>query len=161
MKIIIIITIILLFGVIGYYQKQRYKKQKEMLLYIKEFVEFYQINVDLYNNNLVEIINKYIIMQNNKNAYFNNIFTKYDNIYIFNTKTIDDYIIYKNIRHELESLFNDIGKRDKNNEIKMLSQAKESIDKAIQDNDSDEKIKGDLYFKIWLAVGIVIAILVW
>ena len=74
MKNFILIIIVFLFCYIGFLIKDKYKKQKVLLEEIKLFVEYFKANMIVFNNNLVDIIGSYKIIQNNKNALSNKLF---------------------------------------------------------------------------------------
>ena len=161
MKIILSSAVILLFGLIGFFYKQKFKEELFMYCYIKKFNKYYQSNITLFKNNIVEIINKYIIMQNNKNANYNKIFIKNNNIFSINKEFLDKYILNKLDSDLIINYFNNLGKYEYNYEIKKLEEFDEFLNLKIKNIEDDIKNKGDLYFKILLAIGAVVAILIW
>lgn len=66
MKYIIIVCVIFISGIIGYIIKLRFRNQKELLCYIKNYLEFLSINIGVYQNDIPTITNNFIIQQNNK-----------------------------------------------------------------------------------------------
>lgn len=161
MKVVLLLVIIFVFALIGFQVKCKYIYQKEMLNYIKSFVEFYELNISIFNNNIVEIINNYIIQQNNKNAKFDKIFLKNNNLYRFNEKLCEIYIYDKDINFAVKSYFDNIGNSNKESECEKNKQFLKLLNSWINKTNEEIKQKGDLQFKLWLAVGVVISIVLW
>lgn len=161
MKIIIIVCVLLVSGLLGYMIKLRYKEQTEFLQFIKNFIDYTLLNIGIYKNNLNDIINNYIIQQNNKSAKYIKIFQKSNNLYYFDLKNINEYVADNCFALELKSFFNNLGKFDKDNEIEKIKNMLLLLNGKIQNSEIQEKEKGDLYFKLALAVGIVISVIIW
>ena len=85
MRLLIFSLIIMFSGLIGYEIKKRYLEQKRFLIYLRSFLDYFQLNISIYKNNISEIINNYLIQQNNKNAKYDKIFLKKHKIYSIQT----------------------------------------------------------------------------
>lgn len=161
MKLVIIVCIIILSGVIGYWIKLKYKNQKDFLVFIKNFLEFALIGVDIYKNNLQEIINNYKFQQKNKNAKYVKIFQKTANPQPFNVNFVDEYIFDSVYLVEIKNFFNCFGKMDKESESEKIKKQITSLESMIKSSEKLEKEKGDLYFKISLAIGVILGVIIW
>lgn len=161
MKIIILLGIIFIFGLIGYSYKLKLKYEYAFFNYIKEFNNFYQSNITLFKNNIVEIINKFIIMQKNKSADYNKLFIKNNNIYSINKEILSKYIIKENDFDMMFDYLNSLGVCEYSYEVDKINKFNNYISAKINNLKEDIKTKGDLYFKLLLAIGAVIAILLW
>ena len=161
MKIILILSIVIIFGLIGYMYKTKLNNEYLFLKYIYGFHEYYVSNISLFKNNIIEIIDKYIIMQNIKNAKYNKLFLKNNNIYKFDKDFMQNYISNKTTLEMIYNYFCIIGtceyeyEKEKNYEFKKL------ISRAIDSAENKIKTDGNLYFKLLLALGAVLAILLW
>ena len=161
MKIFLPLFIIIIFGFIGYAYKSKLNNEYQFLKYINSFYEYYVANLALFKNNIVEIIDKYIIMQNNKNAKYNKIFIKNNNLYNFDKEFLQNNISNKLVSDYLFSYLKNIGtneyeyEKEKNNEFKIYLNSK------IYECDTKIKTDGNLYFKLLLSIGAVVAILLW
>ncbi len=161
MKYILIVSIVIIFGYIGFKQKQKIINQKKLVENIIEYITFYNSNLSVFKTNLFEINSKYIIMQNNKNANNTSFILKNGNLYQYNYEFLKKSLLNLTELNLICTYFNEVGKFDydtekaKSNEIlKVLSGAKQRLQNEI-------KSKGDLYFKLLLAIGAVIAIIIW
>ena len=161
MKIILILSIIMCFGFLGYLYKSRLQYELNFLKYVYSFHQFYSSNINLFKNNLVEIINSYIIMQKNKNAEYNQIFQNNGNIYSYNENFIDNVVKDIDTKKIIIEYFNSLGKA----EYEFEKQKNIDFDKFFQykiDEFSNIcKNKGGLYFKLMLAIGAIVAIVLW
>ena len=161
MKELAIISIVILSGVIGYMQKEKYIAEKNLLIYIKNFLLFYQLNIRVYNNDIVKIIDNYIIKHKNKSANYNNLFYKIKNIY-----QIDKNFLKEKIRNNLafdliSNHLEYIGESDKPSEEERIKSTVDFIDEQIKVVEKDIKQKGDLWFKLSIAIGVAISIIIW
>lgn len=161
MKLFFEILVVFLFGLIGFGVKYKYIAQKEFLLFIKNFVEFLEINILIYKDNIDEIINSYLIQQNNKNAKFVNFFRKNDILSRFDEKLIQIQIYNANIKNYLIAYFSNIGKGNQESEIQNAKHILKIIESGIDKTNEEIKTKGDLYFKIWLAIGVAAGVIIW
>lgn len=161
MKYIIIVCVIFISGIIGYIIKLRFRNQKELLCYIKNYLEFLAVNISVYQNDIPTITNNFIIQQNNKNAKYVKIFQNNNNLYQINTNFIKEYIFDELYILELTSLFKNLGKSDKSNEYEKIKIELSQVDGWINASEKLEKEKGDLYFKICLALGVALSIIIW
>ena len=156
MKIFICLIIFLLAIVFACKYKNHYDYKLVIVQEILAYIEFYDNNISLFKENLIEINNRYIIMQKNKNAkqycFIENYVIKHNkNIEIFNendNRILNDYLsgIGKN-EYEFE-------KEKNKNILNFLNKLQEKIKEEV-------KTKGELGAKIIVAIGAVLAILVW
>ena len=161
MRLVIFVLIILFAGLVGFELKRKYIDQRNFLVYLKEFIEFLNINVSIYKNNLDEIINIYLIQQNNKNAKYSKIFQKNDKIHSFNKEIADKYIYEKDLRLQINLYLSSIGRLNSENECIKTEQINNTLEKYILKSSEDVKNKGDLLFKVCVVIGIVIVIVLW
>lgn len=161
MRVYIYFLIILIFGLIGYEIKRKYIEQKNTLLFFKSFIEYLKLNITLYKSNIDEIINNYKIMQNNKNAKYVNLFLKNSNLNANIVKNINKCIIEKDVKYLIETYFFNLGKENIDGENKKAETILKSINDSLLRINKEIKTKGDLYFKLMLALGIVVVILLW
>ncbi len=160
MKILIGITIVLTTGLLGYSYKLKLNKSFEFLKFIQGFENYYAANVNLFRNDIQEIINNYIIKHKNKNAEFCNIFQKNGNIYQINKELLNKYVI----ENDVDIIYNylsTIGTNDYDYEKEKNNNFKQYIDIAVSKADEVLKQKGNLYFKLSLAFGAILAIVIW
>lgn len=156
-----IILIIVLCGVIGFFVKSKYTNQVKILRELKNYFEFLLVNISIYKNDLSKINNNYLIVQNNKNAKFDNFFRKNNNFCDFNTKNIDEQILREDWRVQIHALILGLGKSDRELECEKLKKMIDYLSEWIVEAERQVKEKGDLYFKIWLAIGVVVGIVLW
>lgn len=161
MKLIIIILVIVIFGLIGNLIKQRYENECLFLRYIEDFVNYYYSNIALFKNNTVEIINNYIIMQENKNANYNNLFLKNGNLYSINDKILSKYILFSGDVLIIKQFLTGIGNNEYEYEIEKIKVFLNFLKRKKEESLLNLKNKGVLYFKIMLSIGAVLAILIW
>lgn len=161
MKLIIFGLIIISFGALGYQLKLKYKKQKETLLELKSFLEFMHLNISIYKNNIDEIIKMYLIQQNNKNAKYINNFLKNNILGENNTKNIENNLYNENIKLAINTYFSNLGKSDLKGECDKCNSLLGQLECWIKETENDLKTKGELFFKIMLAIGVVVVIILW
>lgn len=161
MKICLVIIIIVLFGIIGILYKRKLEDEYYFLKYIQDFNNYFSSNVVLFKNNIVEIIDNYIIMQKNKNANFCNLFLKNGNIYEFNEKILKSYISSNDTKELIKLYFKNLGKNEYSFEKEKLNEFNVILKQKIDESYNNLKNKGDLYFKLLLAIGAIIGILLW
>lgn len=161
MKSLLVVLIIIAFGVIGYKQKEKLINQKKLIDKIKEYVLFYDSNLSVFKNDLTMINSSYINMQNNKSA--NNVLfiLKNDNLYQYNYELLKIKLKNCNELELITSFFRTIGSLEYKDEKTKNSEMINVLKNASMRFDNDIRTKGDLYFKILLAVGAVIGILIW
>ena len=161
MKILLVILIVALSGWVGYRYKLKYIKQLNALKEILNYSNYIKDNLTLFKNNIEEININYINMHKNKNA--NNIQINQNNI-----NNVQNYlqILQKDIfEFELNILiqnyFNQIGKSEYEFEFDKIKNFISVIENKIKIAEENKKQKGDLYFKLSLAVGVVVGVLIW
>lgn len=161
MKYLLMVFVVICFGCIGYAIKKKIINQKILVDEIKSYLIFYQNNLLVFQTNLCDINNRYIIMQNNKSANKYNFILKNSNLYQYNTEFIKNQLNNIIESEIIVSYFNSIGKYDYDTEKNKTSEIIKVVG-SISDKLSKEiDTKGGLWFKILLSLGIVIAILIW
>ena len=161
MRVYVYFFIIIIFGLIGYEIKRKYIEQKNILLFFKSFIEYLKLNITIYKSNVDEIINNYKIMQNNKNAKYVNLFLKNDNLNANIVKNANNCFNDKDIKILIETYFFNLGKEDIVGENKKAEVILKSINDSLAKINKEIKTKGDLYFKLMLALGVVMVVLLW
>ena len=161
MKNLVIVFVVLCFSSMGYLFKQKYKNQKIFLEEIKDFLEYFKANMSVLDSNVIEIINSYKIIQNNKNAKDFNLFQNNENLVEFSAKTLEKHIYNEKIIQILKNYFEDFGSKTHEFELEKLNNILSFLDGFIQKTEDEIKSKGDILFKILIAVGLVFAIVLW
>lgn len=151
----------MIFGLVGYLYKRKLKNEYELLCFIQNFANYYNSNMTLFKCDIVEIINKYKIMQNNKNAKFCNLFLKNSNIYNINQEFLNDYLSNKKDIELIYKYLSECGKNEYEFEKEKNRGFELFIKEAIEISYNCYKEKGGLIFKLLLSIGTVIGILIW
>ena len=158
MKITLVLSIMICSFLIGYNYKNDIKKELELYKYLKLFIDNLKANINLFKSNIIEIIDNFL---KNKNADFNKIFEKKQQIY-----EISSIQLKKILKNEQECLFitnyfSSLGANEYNFEINKTEGFEKYLESKIVEYENTLKNKGELFFKIALSVGAVIAILIW
>lgn len=161
MKILLILSILTMFFLIGYFYKQKVKNNYQFLVYLKNYVLFLKSNISLYKVNMVKITDDFLKLQNEKNAKYNKIFVKNGEIYSVLPENVEYFVQNKEDSLIINSFFEKLGKNDYEYENHKIDKFLIYLDERQKIYFSDIKIKGDLTLKILIAVGLVISILVW
>jgi len=161
MKIVLVLSIIIFFGMLGYKYKKSLKDKTNLLKQIEDYVLFVESNITLFKKNIDEINYNYKIMQENKNA------ENVQNILkITNKNNKIKNILQKHIKDEsvvliILEFFENLGLAEYDFEIEKINRFKCYLDKQIELYELDIKNRGDLFFKIALAIGAILGICVW
>lgn len=158
MKIIFVIAIMILSFFVGYSYKNIIKKRAELYLYLKELNSNLKSNINLFKTNIVEIIDNFLGL---KTAKFNEIFIKNNQIYSISSEKLKKYLDNEQEITTILNYFNSIGSSDYDYELKRFNEFGNYFDDKIAEHSDEIKNKGELFFKIALSVGAVIAILIW
>ena len=161
MKIILISSIIFIFGVIGYLYKNRFIKQLATLKTLKNYLLYFKDNLVLFKNNIEEINFNYIIKHKNKNAKDCLLKLNNRNKYAINLKILQNNIFNNELFLTIEKYFAVQGGSEYVYEEKRLCEFLKTIEREIKHTEDDVKMKGDLIFKLMLAIGAVVSILLW
>lgn len=146
---------------IGYSYKQRFVKEGELLLLIKDYLNYLKTNIVIFKNNIIDINNQYIIMHKNKNANNTKIYLKNNNYIIFNIEKIKNIITNNDVQDVVVNYLEMLGRCEYELERERLNLFLNYIDDELKNNKNNQKEKGNLYFKISLSIGMVLSILVW
>lgn len=158
MKVIFVTSIMVCSFLIGYSYKYKLKEKLNLYFYLRDFFKNIKSNINLFKCNIIEIIDNYIL---NKNAKYNEIFIKNEQIYKISSKNLKKYLMNEQEILILEKFFNDIGSNDYEYELKKFNDFEKYLDDKIIESEKIVKNKGELFFKIALSVGAVFAILIW
>lgn len=161
MKLILISSIIFIFGIVGYLYKNKFIKQLSILKTLKNYLLYFKDNLVLFKNNLEEINFNYIITHKNKNAKDCLLKLNNRNKYAINLKILQNNIFNKELFLTVEKYFVMQGGSEYVYEEKRLDEFLKTIEREIKCTEEDVKKKGDLMFKLMLAIGAVISILLW
>jgi hypothetical protein len=161
MKLFFAVSVVFIFGMLGYKNKKKYINQLNALKELKKYSIFLKDNLYLFKNNVQEINNNYIIMHKNKNANLhqyklNNAQTMYDII-----KILQNYIFDIELNGLINQYFLNLGNSEYGYEIDKLGEFISLLEREILNTEKNLKEKGDLYFKLSLAIGSVLGILIW
>ena len=161
MKIIFVVFIMLLSFIIGYLYRNKIQNELNFLLYLKKFSDYLKSGINLFKNNIVEIIDEFIILENQKNAKFNKIFLKNMQIYNFCLENIENFIYDKQISFTIYNFLKTLGTNEYEYEGEKINSFILFIGSKILEYEKKLKEKGELFFKVALSIGAVISILVW
>ena len=161
MKVVLVLIVIVAFGVVGYLYKQKLKNELNFFKFINEFIEYFKSNMTFFKCDIIEIIDKFIIMQNNKNAKYINLFLKNKNLYIINKDFILKQITNKETVETIYKYLTLCGKSEYDFEKEKNENFKVYINNLIIGSEKIYREKGGLIFKLLLAIGSVIGILIW
>lgn len=145
----------------GYFYKYKLKVENAFLEFLKEFNDFLISNISLFKNNVTSIIDNFIIMQKNKNAKFCEIFEKNNNIYTFNEKIVSKYVKNAADMEFIKVFLNKLGSNDYEFEKQKIEKFGLFLEGKIKAKKEEIKVKADLNFKLLLAIGAVICIIIW
>lgn len=159
MKILLIVCLMIVFGGAGYIYKLKLKSEYLFNCYLLDFVKFYNSNMTLFKNDVVAIIDKFLSTKN-KNAKFDDLFVKCNNIYSFNNKVFEKYLSNSNAQIVNEYL-SSVGKNEYEFEKEKNNNFEKFLNDAINVSKLNFENKGSLYFKLSLAIGAVVCIVLW
>lgn len=159
MKILIVVLVMFCSGFVGYIVKSKYLSQLNLIKDMLDFLSLYKANLSFYHENLHEIILKYNINQKNKDTK-NTLFQLNNGIFVPNYN-IFSKIYNSDIVNLSKDYFSSLGSVDLFNENEKLDKFQKVLEVAYENTKVDLKQKGELWFKICLAVGAVIAIIIW
>lgn len=161
MKILLVILIVVLSGWVGYRYKLKHIKQLNALKEILNYSNYIKDNLTLFKNNIEEININYINMHKNKNA--NNIQINQNNVNNMQNylQILQKDIFELELKMLIQNYFNQIGKSEYEFEFDKIKNFIAVIENKIKIAEENKKQKGDLYFKLSLAVGVVIGVLIW
>ena len=161
MKLLLVMIVVCLCGVIGYKYKMKYVNQLNALKELKKYCLYFKDNLYLFKNNIQEINNNYIIMHKNKNA--NNYQNKLNNTHVMcdYIKILQNNIFNNELNFVIDNYFLCLGNNEYNYEIDKLTEFILVVDREENITEKQLKEKGDLYFKLSLALGVVGGILIW
>lgn len=161
MKIFLISFIVIMSGHIGYLYKTKFIKQQKAIEEFKNYCLYFKDNLLLFKNNIHEIHINYINTHKNKNA--NNVIITLKNVSMYQINL--EYLrkmIYKNeLYFAIEKYICVQGQNEYEYEINKINDLINILNRESELTKEDLKQKGDLYFKLMIAMGVVVAILLW
>lgn len=159
MKMFCVLLVMIVFSYCAYVYKNKFKIKTKILSELIEYIEYYNINISFYKDDIKKINSDYNITQNNKNAK-NTVFIQNNNIKQLNNVVLLKYFNNNEISiisqyFSVMGLYNvDIEKEKSNTVIKYLSELKNKTQE-------DLKTKGEMWFRIILIIGVMISIIMW
>lgn len=160
MKIILCLFILIFFGCIGYGFKYKRKRENDFYNYLSEYASVCKSNISLFKNDIVNITDNYIITQKNKNANYNKIFVKSGNVYQISMDFINKYVTDKKDTEIIYNFLNQLGTNDYEFEKKRIQEFLDYLNGKSKNFENLMK-SADLKFKVMLAVGAVVCIVIW
>lgn len=143
-KIVLIILIIIFTSLIGYFIKFHYINNLNFYIDCKNFIENYINEISFQKSRYQDIVSK---------MKFSEAFTK------FILHDICPYYISNGDKIELISFKESIGKFDIDGEISNSKNYLLKFNNKIQKGKEDIKCRGELYFKLSIVIGLIIAII--
>ncbi len=160
-KYVLMISIVAVFGWVGYSRKKHFIDAKSYVVFIKEYVQFYNANLLVFKNDLEKINNEYIIMQNNKTANNINFSLKNHKIEQFEQEFIKSELKKLNENTLIFNYFESIGAGEYEDELNKNEAILKVLNHLENQLTVDIKQKGELGLKLMLAIGAVVAVVIW
>lgn len=161
MKIILSTLVICLCGSVGIVIKNKIKDKIGFYNFIKSYVVFCYQNISIFKNDLIKITDNFIISKNTKNAKFCKIFAKTNQVYKINAEILKEIMCNDIEVGVIYSYLSSIGKSDYIEMNRSYDAILNFICDKTKEAEDKLKVNGELYFKISLAIGAVLAILIW
>lgn len=161
MKIFLCLIILCASAIYGYNLKRKLKRELNFLEYLKEYANFCLSNISLFKNNLSNIIDNFIIMQKNKNAKYNQLFIKNGDYFKISEDFLSKLILNKNDYGIIYTFLQTVGTNEYDFERQRIENFISYLDVLIAKEKELLKTKADLKFKLVLAIGMVICIVIW
>lgn len=156
MKIVICVLVLICSMIISYFYKKHFENRLEIVNSLINYVEYYDSSISLFKDNLNEINSKYIIMQNNKNANKIQFLSKNNLLLVENVKYFNE-----SDNQIINGYFMNMGKNEYEFEKEKNKNMLDYLSKLKQRVGEEVKQKGELGSKIIVAVGAIIAIIIW
>ena len=161
MKIFCVVFIIITSFFIGKCVQNKYKKEYDFLVYLKNFATFLYSNLTIFKTDIVSVIDNFVELQNGEMEKFNKIFKKENGIYLINNDEVKIFNSRENDFMVITSFFSSIGKNNYELEKQKVSSFLDYIEKISDSYYGEIKSKGELTKKIIVAVSIIICIVIW
>ena len=161
MKIILIICVMCASGYVGFMLRQKLKIEHKMASFLLDFEKFYNSNMTLFKNDVVAIIDGFVASRNKKNGENFEIFEKTNNIYNFNTALLEKCFKSKTAVAVSSEYLNSLGKNEYEFEKEKNKNFEEFISKVCDESLKSYEKKGSMIFKLCLAIGAVLSIIIW
>ncbi len=161
MKILICVVVFGGCGLFGYLYKRRLKQECDLVEFLLEFEKYYNSNMTLFKNNVVEIINNFFNLKKDSKAKFNQIIICNNSIFEANESELKKYITNESMRSVIKNYLNGLGKNDYEFEKEKNKNFEDYILTELSNSKKNLEQKGNLYFKLSLALGAVLCIIIW
>ncbi len=161
MKIILCLFIMAVSGGIGISFKISIKKKLAFFNLLNDFAEFAKQNISLFKNNLVQIIDEFILKENEKNAKYLQIFQKNGQIYTFDRDLVLKYSGNEADADMILRFLSELGKNEYDFERIRLDEFLSILKSKTNKEKEELSSKGSLAFKVSLAIGAVLSIIIW
>lgn len=161
MKILLCIIIFVICSGAGYIYKLRLKIKQQFLEYLLEFENYLSCNMTLFKNDVIEIINKFLESKKDKCEKFNLVFVQSNGVYLFDKKILLKYLKDENQVAMIDRFLKELGKNEYEFEKEKNKNFEDYIKTEIVDAKNVCDKQGSLYFKLSLALGAVLCIIIW
>ena len=161
MKILLSICVVCLCGEIGLYIKFKIKNEIVTLNIIKKYAEYCYNNIIIFKSDLISTTKKYIISEKDKNAKFSKIFLNNDKKLKINKNFIKNVISNSNDADIVISYFEQLSIQDYKTIEERFKNFSNFLNLKIKLLNDKLKGDGELYFKISLAIGAILSIIMW
>lgn len=159
MKIVLFALLFSVCGALGYGYKYKLNQKSNLLNFLYEFCKFYDSNMTLFKNNIVEIIDKFKREENFKN--FHQFFVSESGIYRFDKAFLQKFLSEGSELMIIDNYFSGLGKNDYEYEKEKNKNFEAYIKSALEKARKVAEQKGGLCFKLSLALGAVLCIVLW
>ncbi|MBQ8451434.1 MAG: hypothetical protein IJ538_01490 [Clostridia bacterium] len=161
MKILLPITVLIVSFLIGFSYKRKFYKTTELLKVLLEFQQYLNSNILIFKSNIYDIIHNYKITHENKSAIYEKLFVKSNNFYQINDKFIFDLVGEIDTKDVLINYYNSLGSFEYLTEVEKGKQIEMLLEREIHLSLEKQKSMGDLWFKVIIGIGAMIAIALW
>lgn len=160
MKLLLIVLLVCGAGGVGYIYKQKLQKEYNFLCFVCNFANFYNANMTLFKNSVVEVIEKFESQNNTKPSGFN-IFIKQNGVYVPDSAKVSKLISDKSAAAMVCEYLSNIGKNEYEFEREKNLQFERYVSDCKEKSKSKLETKGSLYFKLALLFGAMLGIIIW
>lgn len=163
MKYLVIVFIVLLSGGVGKIISDKYKNRVKCYKNLIKFADFLKLNIYSLNENIVEIIDKFILI----NEEFKSDFEEIKEMIIKNnlsSQKLKLLSIFKELNDaemlDVFNFFNLLGKNNFDLQISLIENYLHIFNLKLGECEVDMKQKGNISYKISLCVGVMISIII-
>lgn len=120
-----------------------------------------QNNISLFKNNLIQVIDSFLVSEKDKNAKFCEMFKKNGEVYDFDSNLISKFAGGNADGDIICGFLKNAGANEYDYEKSKISNFVSFLDEKINLKQEELKTKGDLALKLCLSIGAVICIIIW